>query len=101
MSAMRKKIEDKGELARRVEALDGWELEQGGHAIVRELRFESFMGAIAFIDRLAPIADRMDHHPEITNVYDRLTLRLTTHDAGGLTESDFTLASEIDALPQR
>ncbi len=56
-----------------------------------------FPDAIAFITRLAFDAERMNHHPEIENVWNRVTIRLTTHDADGLTELDFALAAKIDA----
>lgn len=62
------------------------------------LEFETFMGAIAFINRVAPLAEKADHHPEIFNVYNRVELVLTTHDSSGLTHKDFDLAAQIDAL---
>ncbi len=76
--------------------LDGWELE--GDAIRRELRFEGFREAIAFINRVADLADAADHHPELTNVYATVTVVLTTHDAGGVTAKDLDLAREIDRV---
>jgi 4a-hydroxytetrahydrobiopterin dehydratase len=76
--------------------LDGWELD--GNAIRRELRFDGFRDAIAFINRVADLADAADHHPELTNVYANVTIVLTTHDAGGVTEKDLDLARAIDAV---
>jgi len=76
--------------------LDGWELD--GDAIVRELRFDGFLDAIAFINRVAPLADAADHHPELTNVYSRVRIVLSTHDAGGVTDKDLALAGQIDAV---
>jgi 4a-hydroxytetrahydrobiopterin dehydratase len=76
--------------------LGSWQLD--GDAIVRELRFDGFREAIAFIVRLADVADAANHHPELTNVYSRVTVRLTTHDAGGVTEKDLALAREVEAL---
>jgi 4a-hydroxytetrahydrobiopterin dehydratase len=76
--------------------LDGWELE--GDTIRRELRFEGFREAIAFINRVADLADAADHHPELTNVYATVTVALTTHDAGGVTAKDLDLAREIDRV---
>lgn len=76
--------------------LPGWR--RDGEAIVRELRFPTFMDAIRFIDRVALVAERMDHHPELTNVYWNVGIRLTTHDAGGVTGRDLALAREIDAV---
>jgi 4a-hydroxytetrahydrobiopterin dehydratase len=76
--------------------LDGWRRE--GDAIARDLRFPSFMDAIAFIGRIAVLAEEADHHPELTNVYWNVGVRLTTHDAGGVTEKDVALARAIDAV---
>jgi 4a-hydroxytetrahydrobiopterin dehydratase len=76
--------------------LGSWRLDDD--AIVRELTFDGFREAIAFIVQLAFAADAANHHPELTNVYSRVTVRLTTHDAGGVTDKDLALAREIDAL---
>ena len=76
--------------------LDGWEREED--AIVRQLRFTSFRDAIDFIVRVADVADAADHHPELTNVYWNVGIRLTTHDAGGVTRRDIDLAEAIDAV---
>lgn len=76
--------------------LPGWELD--GDALRRELRFESFRAAIDFVVRVADAADAANHHPELTNVYDRVTIVLTTHDAGGVTDKDLALARAIDGL---
>jgi 4a-hydroxytetrahydrobiopterin dehydratase len=65
-------------------------------AIRRRLKFADFNAAFGFMTRVALMADRMDHHPEWSNVYDRVEVLLTTHDAGGLTEKDLTLARFID-----
>lgn len=67
--------------------------------LCRELRFADFRSAFAFMVRVAFIAERMDHHPEWTNVYDRVTIRLSTHDAGGnITDKDRQLAAAIDQV---
>jgi 4a-hydroxytetrahydrobiopterin dehydratase len=76
--------------------LDGWR--RDGDAILRDLRFPTFMDAIRFIDRVAVVAEAADHHPELTNVYWNVGIRLSTHDAGGVTERDLALAREIDAV---
>jgi 4a-hydroxytetrahydrobiopterin dehydratase len=76
--------------------LDGWG--RDGDAIRRDLRFPSFMDAIRFIGRVAALAEEADHHPELTNVYWNVGVRLTTHDAGGVTERDIALARAIDAV---
>ena len=82
-------------------ALSGWRREAAGdgNRIVREVRLGDFRAAFAFLTRVAFEAEALDHHPEITNVYDRVTLALTTHDAGNrVTETDLALAERIDAL---
>jgi len=80
----------------RLTELHGWELE--GDAIRREFTFDGFRGAIDFINRVADLADEADHHPELTNVYATVTIVLTTHDAGGVTEKDLALAAAIDQV---
>lgn len=68
-----------------------------GDAIVRTCDFPSFAAAIAFVNAVADLAEAADHHPDIDIRYRRVTLALTTHDAGGLTRRDFALARQIDA----
>lgn len=84
------------EIEQGLASLSGWSRE--GEAIRREFRFGSFREAISFIVRLAFEAEQRDHHPEIANVYNRVTIRLSTHDAGGITDKDFDLARAIDAI---
>jgi 4a-hydroxytetrahydrobiopterin dehydratase len=71
---------------------------RNGDKIERKFVFPSFRAAIEFINRIAPLADEADHHPEIFNVYDRVELVLRTHDASGLTWKDFDLARKIDQV---
>jgi 4a-hydroxytetrahydrobiopterin dehydratase len=82
------------------EALSGqlplWTLNGDGKAISRDVKFADFKQAFAFMTRVAAEADRMDHHPEWSNVYNTVSIRLTTHDSGGLTQSDIKLAGLID-----
>lgn len=73
----------------------GWEID--GDVIAREYRFDSFRDAIDFINRVATAAEEANHHPELTNVYNRVEVRLTTHDAGGVTQKDLALAGEIES----
>ncbi|WP_420393790.1 4a-hydroxytetrahydrobiopterin dehydratase [Acuticoccus sp.] len=80
----------------RLAKLTGWTLVEDGRAIQRSLRFADFGAAFAFMTRVALAAERMDHHPDWSNVYNRVTIRLTTHDAGGLTDRDVALARSID-----
>ena len=70
----------------------------GRDAITRTLVFEDFSAAFALMTRVALLAERMNHHPEWLNVYNRVSITLSTHDAGGLTELDTRLAAAIDAL---
>lgn len=76
--------------------LHGWRLRRG--ELHKEYIFRSFDAAIAFINRLRPIANAMNHHPEIYNVYDRVTLDLVTHDSGGITKLDVEFARKVEKL---
>jgi 4a-hydroxytetrahydrobiopterin dehydratase len=76
--------------------LTSWELVDG--KLRRELRFANFSEALGFLVRVGIEAEKRDHHPELTNVYSRVTIDLTTHDAGGISEKDVDLARAIDAL---
>ena len=67
----------------------------------RELKFPNFAAAFGFMTEIAIVAEKLDHHPEWFNVYNTVTIDLTTHDAGGLTELDVTLATAIDAAAVR
>lgn len=75
-----------------------WQLNHEREAITRYLRFDSFAEAFGFMSAVAIIADRLDHHPEWSNVYDRVEIILTTHDADGLSPRDAALAERIDDL---
>ena len=83
------------EVRARVVSLTDWDL--AGDAIRRRYKFASFKESIAFVNRVAELAERADHHPDILIEYDKVTLTLSSHDAGGLTERDFALARSIDA----
>jgi len=76
--------------------MDGWE-ETGG-ALERTFELASFAEAIAFVDRIADLAERENHHPDIAISYRKVTLRWTTHSAGGITERDRELAARSDEL---
>jgi len=78
--------------------LPGWAMVEGRDAIRREWRFGDFSAAWGFMARVALLAEQQDHHPEWSNVYNRVTILLTTHDAGGLSARDVKLARAIDAL---
>ena len=79
----------------------GWSLEDGGKAISKTFRFRGFRDAMAFMARAAFEAEHLNHHPEWSNVYNRVKVRLTTHDTGGLTEKDFDLARRMDRVSGR
>jgi 4a-hydroxytetrahydrobiopterin dehydratase len=81
--------------------LHDWTLEDGGLALTRRFVFRDFNAAFGFMTQVALHAERHDHHPEWSNVYNRVDIRLTTHDAGGLTERDFTLARHCDGVHAR
>ena len=78
--------------------LPEWNLRADGLAIEREFKFKNFSQAWAFMSRVALIAEKHDHHPEWSNVYNRVAITLTTHDAGGLSERDAKMARAIDRL---
>lgn len=78
--------------------LPGWRHDPTADAIIREFKFKDFSEAFAFMTRVALLAQAADHHPEWSNVYNRVTIKLSTHSAGGLAEKDVKLAAEIDKL---
>jgi 4a-hydroxytetrahydrobiopterin dehydratase len=87
--------------AERAEALDGlaeWDYDDARDAIRRTFVFADFPEAFAFMTRVALLAEKADHHPEWSNVWNRVEVLLTTHDAGGLSHRDIDLAQAIDAL---
>ncbi|MEO7634894.1 MAG: 4a-hydroxytetrahydrobiopterin dehydratase [Sphingomicrobium sp.] len=81
-----------------MDAPAGWGFEDGGKALLRTFKFKNFSEAFAFLTRVALYAEKADHHPEFTNVWNRVDFRLTSHDAGGVTERDAALAEAINAL---
>ena len=78
--------------------LPSWRHEAGRDAITRTFVFADFVAAFGFMSQVALVAERMDHHPEWSNVYDKVEITLTTHDAGGVTELDVALARFIDEV---
>ena len=78
--------------------LPQWRLLPDRDAIARDLKFKDFNAAWGFMARVALLSEQQDHHPEWSNVYNRVSITLTTHDAGGLSERDVTLARAIDAI---
>jgi 4a-hydroxytetrahydrobiopterin dehydratase len=80
--------------------LDGWSEVQGRDAITRTFIFKDFNEAFGFMTRAALLAEKLDHHPEWFNVYDRVEVTLATHDAGGVTERDVALAEAMNRLAE-
>lgn len=84
----------------RTEALEelseaGWTVEEAGNAATRQFKFKTFPEALGWMVHMGVIAEKMNHHPEWSNVYNRVDVRLTTHDAGGLTSLDLELARKM------
>ena len=78
--------------------LDGWRKSDDHIGLEKTFQFSDFNAAFGFVARVALAADKMDHHPEWSNVYNRVDIVLTTHDAGGLSQRDIDLAQAIDGL---
>lgn len=76
----------------------GWEVVEDGHALSKTFKFDDYYRTIAFVNALAFIANREDHHPDLSVHYDRCVVRFSTHDVGGLSENDFICAAKADAL---
>lgn len=84
------------QISGRLNQLQGWSLKDG--KLHRTFRFEDFNGAFGFMTRAALVVEQMNHHPEWSNVYNRVTIDLTTHDVGGISERDFDLATRLNHL---
>lgn len=76
----------------------GWALSADGKALEKSFRFKDFSAAFSFLARVAMHAEKVDHHPEFTSVWNRVDFRLTTHDSGGVSERDVKLAEVINRL---
>ena len=90
---MRQKLSDL-EIQRSLGALTGWA--RRGDVLTKTYTFDKFASGIAFVDRVAAAADQMDHHPDIDIRYTKITMTLSTHDAGGITQADLDLAQKIE-----
>lgn len=84
------------EIQQKLKELNGWQL--ADDTIKKQFVFESFMPAVQFVNRVAEKAEAADHHPDITINYRKVTMVLSTHSAGGLTQKDFALANQIDGI---
>ena len=77
---------------------DGWTASDGGKALTRSIKFKDFSEAFAFLTRVAMHAEKVDHHPEFTSVWNRVDFRLVTHETGSVTTRDIKLAEAINRL---
>ena len=84
------------EIDERLSGLEGWE--RSGEAIVKQFENGDFKGSVDFVNRLTPEAEDMNHHPDLEISWSTVTVSITTHSQGGLTENDFELARRIDSL---
>lgn len=89
-------ILDKSAADQALAALPGWKLSSDGKGIEKTFSFKNFKLAFAFMTRVAEVAEAMNHHPEWKNVYNKVEVRLSTHDAGGFTEKDVKLAQAME-----
>ncbi|MBL4804512.1 MAG: 4a-hydroxytetrahydrobiopterin dehydratase [Alphaproteobacteria bacterium] len=78
--------------------LEGWEKSADKDAIEKSFKFKDFSAAWGFMSRIALLAEKMDHHPEWFNVYNKVDITLTTHDAGGISDKDIKMAKKINAF---
>ncbi len=90
------KVYQESDAAPKLASLDGWSFENDG--IQKTFTFKDFTQAFGFMTQVAILAEKANHHPEWSNVYHTVNIRLSTHDAGGLTDNDFDLAGQIEAL---
>ena len=97
MSARPEKLTEQA-LNDAVKNIQGWEIEPDGQGILKTYNFSDFNEAFGFMTRAALLADKLDHHPEWFNVYNRVEVRLTTHDAGGVTELDIKTAMAMNSF---
>ncbi|MEM7008077.1 MAG: 4a-hydroxytetrahydrobiopterin dehydratase [Thermodesulfobacteriota bacterium] len=84
------------EIAQGLSSLDGWT--QVGNQITKQFKFKNFVGSMGFVTKVGILAERVDHHPDIMIEYSKVTITLSTHSEGGLTEKDFSLATEIQEV---
>lgn len=77
--------------------INGWEIADDGNSIAKNFTFKDFNQAFSFMTQVALVAEKMDHHPEWFNVYNKVSIKLTTHDCGGVSEKDIQLAVSIDS----
>lgn len=88
------------EASERMAEVPGWQIRDDGKAIERSFEFRNFNAAFGFMTRAALVAEKLNHHPEWSNVYKRVDVLLTTHDTGSLTELDFKLAKAMNRFAE-
>jgi 4a-hydroxytetrahydrobiopterin dehydratase len=86
------------EVEARLAELDGWQ--RDGDSIKRQFQFKDFVGSVDFVNRITPLAEEMNHHRDLEISWNKVTVALSTHSEGGLTENDFQLASKIDGAAE-
>ncbi len=84
------------EIKERLKKLDGWELE--GNSIKKEYKRKDFVDSVGFVSKIALLAERADHHPDLLVQYNKVNITLSTHSEGGVTEKDINLAGEIEQV---
>jgi 4a-hydroxytetrahydrobiopterin dehydratase len=87
---------DEHEIEAKLGALEGWA--RAGEAISKQFQLDDFKGSVEFVNRLTPVAEEMNHHPDLEISWNKVTVTVTTHSEGGLTDNDFVLAGRIDSL---
>ncbi len=87
---------DEAQVRERLGEVPGWEL--AGQAIRKQFELGDFKGSVEFVNRLTPVAEEMNHHPDLEISWSEVTVSITTHSEGGLTDNDFELAKKIDSL---
>ena len=90
------KVFSKSDIQERLKEIKGWKLKD--NRIEKVYRFKQYMDGIAFVDKLAELAEKEEHHPDIEIIYTTVTVALTTHDAGGITNYDIRMAKKINQL---
>jgi 4a-hydroxytetrahydrobiopterin dehydratase len=84
------------EVTKQLEGLGGWG--RDGDSLTREFEFANFVGSVDFVNRITPVAEEMNHHPDLAISWNKVKVSLSTHSEGGITENDFRLATKIDSL---
>jgi len=84
------------EIRERLADLEGWE--RDGAVLRKQFKFDDFKGSVEFVNRITPAAEEMNHHPDLSISWNTVTVLLSTHSQGGITENDFELAKKIDPL---